>query len=154
MNDLQDLAIASVTESIPLELAATLIPTGAATPSRGTGLWSFGAGDSEPLRYPIRVPVGRRITAWSIKAHKQSNAGNTMTARLMKRTGGALTGLTETAVSTVTNAVNNPGALNLGASGLTVDVIAGEAYFIEITDGAGVAGDYAGDASFTHVPTP
>lgn len=122
---------------VPWCAASPTFPTGGATPPTSVGFWSVGASDSDPVYYPVAIPVGCRITAYSMRVRKQTNAGTTISATLYRNetTGNTVIGATQT------NSANNPGYVGLGQTGLTETVITAANYFLEVSSTAVGAGD-------------
>lgn len=96
--------------------------------------------------FPLILPVGLKITAWSMQFNKTSNATQTLHATLTSNDG---TSDVATSIgSTQTNAANNPGFISLGQAGLSTVVAAGSTYFINVF-GSGVTGDFVYGYSVT-----
>ena len=112
-------------------------PAGGAVLDSGTGILGLGLGTSTvPQALPLQLPVGFVIAGWQIKLNKTSASG-TITAKLIDQNG-----FSGTPGASDTNSANNPGAITLSKTGLSVTVQAGHAYYLELT-GGGVTGDFA-----------
>lgn len=99
--------------------------------------------------FPIPLNVGDTITAWTVYAKKTSDNTNTMTADLFFQTGG--TGTPSQTGATAANSANNPGAITLTTSGLSVAVTAGTFFSIGVQMTAGAtAGDLVMLAEVTY----
>lgn len=83
----------------------------------------------ESLWYPIDIPEGSVITAWTLSANKTTNATNTFRANIVKQ---STAGVTSAFGTQQSNAVNNPGAITLGQSAQTLTVAAGDALMLEV----------------------
>jgi hypothetical protein len=100
--------------------------------------WVFGT-DTGHLICPLPLPVGFRLTSWTLYGAKTSTSG-TMTAKLFDfdmTTGAAPTQIG----ATQSNSANNPGVITLGQAGLTTTTVAGHSYFIDVGPGSGITGD-------------
>lgn len=122
---------------IPWCAASPTFPTSTGTPPTSVGFWSVGASDSDPVYYPVAIPVGCRIKSYSMRVRKQTNAGTTITATLYRNetTGNTVIG------SSQASSANNPGYIGLGQTGLTETVITAASYFLEVASTAVGAGD-------------
>lgn len=133
----------TVTLDIPPS-AATATNAVGTPPTYGLYNWVFGT-STNAVVYPVSLPVGCRLLSWNVRAVKTTSAATTVTAQMeyaVDGTGGNLIGTTQT------NSANNPGAINLGVSGLSHDIVAGRDYMIIIV-GGGVAGDGSYQATVT-----
>lgn len=83
----------------------------------------------ESLWYPLDIPEGAVITAWTLSANKTTNATNTFRANIVKQ---STAGVTSAFATQQSNAVNNPGAITLGQSALSLTVAAGDALMLEV----------------------
>lgn len=92
---------------------------------------------------PLRVQLGRPITAWSVRFIKNSTSG-TIAARLLRSTpggGGAIqVGTTRT--------LSIQSVASIGESSLNEQPVANAAYFISVR-GGGTSGDFAQDYQLT-----
>lgn len=85
---------------------------------------------------PCNFEVGEVITAWSAKLNKASASG-TITAEFVSQDAA---GTQSQIGSSQTNAGVSPGAIALGATGLSTTVASGSTYFIRVS-GGGTTGD-------------
>lgn len=109
------------------------------SPSSITGVqkgWLLAASTNK-IAYPLRLPVGSRITGYSVFVEKNTDNTNTLTARLYSTRTSTLG--TESALgSGVANNANSPGFMLLSESGLAIDILAGFEYYLVFTPGGGI----------------
>ncbi len=113
-----------------------------------SGRWNLGNSSTDEVCHPLRVRNGDTITGWSVAVSKQSDATNTLTARLERVD--VLTGAQATVGAAQTNSANNPGSVVFSQSGLTELVTASYTYRIIViqSDATPSAVDYVYGAFF------
>lgn len=110
--------------------------------------WQIPAGSSTAIAR-VRVPLGRKITAWSVQFRKVSNGSGTLTAYLFD-IGPAANGSAISQVgSTQSTSANAPGAVTLGQPGLSA-VATGSTFYQIVIEGAAATGDLIIGYSITH----
>lgn len=99
---------------------------------------------------PVRVSSGERITAWSVLVRHTTNSAAQMTANLVRQpVSGAVTN-----VGSVQSSVAQTTRQALGSTGLTHDVLTGEAYFIDVDCPGATQTFEVFLGSVTVIPTP
>lgn len=154
-------ALVAVSSAGVMTLKSTFTRTaiynaGLCQPLNGSGT-QFSAGQLQLLTdityntCAIDLEVGEVLTAWSVKLSKTSASG-TITAELVDQSSSG----SQTQIgSSQTNSANNPGAISLGATGLSTTAATGHSYFIRVA-GGGTTGDLllSWEATSTFTMTP
>jgi len=86
--------------------------------------WVF---NNSYVRFPLRLPVGSVISAWSMNFRKNSTSASSVSAKLCEQDNA---GNLSQIGATQTNSANSPGVIALGQSGLAAPVVAGHSYVI------------------------
>jgi hypothetical protein len=151
------IASGSVTSSLPMQapdyryttVQTQVVPAGMANarlsgPTWVAESWSVST-TTTALIYPLPVRVGDVITGWTLYFQKTSAAG-TIQAGLYELA--QTTGVSTQQGSTQSNAANNPGYTSFAVTGLSITVVAGKHYHVEII-GGGTTGDFFLGLEFT-----
>ena len=95
-----------------------------------------GTGVNGLATFPVPLRVGDKITAWTIYLRKVTDGSNTITAQLHSYDQSSNTFVDQAAQTT---SANNPGAVTLGQTGLSLTLAANVYYFVSVgmTAGAG-----------------
>lgn len=97
------------------------------------------AGSANKLTVPISLPVGSRITSYTLYCNKLTNNTNTLAARLFRCAAATGTIGVETALGAGnSSSANAPGAIVLTETGLSIDIIAAAEFYLQIAPGGGV----------------
>lgn len=117
---------------------ASAQPAGSGGPTYGNAgaAWLYGTTTGE-LTYPINVPAPCTITGYRLYVQKTSASG-TISARIYSQPNNGGSHVGQGAGSS--NNANNPGAIQLTETGLTIAVASGTPYHLETT-GGGTNGD-------------
>ncbi len=103
------------------------------------GYWALTASGNR-LTFPIQLPVGSRITGYTLYVNKLTDNTNTLSARLWSLIGFGATIGTGTALGAgSTDAGNSTGDDLMTETGLSVDIATGLAYVLAVQPGTGVA---------------
>lgn len=113
-----------------------------------SGRWNLGNSSTDEVCFPLRIRNGDTITGWSVAVSKQSDATNTLTARLERVD--VLTGAQVTVGTEQTLSTNAPGSHVFSQSGLSELVTASYTYRIVAlqSDATPSAVDYVYGAFF------
>lgn len=124
------------TRNYSAALAAPASTSSSPTFSSSPPFYNIGA-TAVAVVCPIFAPVGARITALQAFVEKTSNATFTVQAVLHDTNTATFTRLTTPIGS---NNANNPGAVSVGATGLSIDVQAGHIYELHVNESTGLPG--------------
>jgi hypothetical protein len=103
------------------------------------------------LTAPLPLKVGDVITSYSVYVNKTSGTGDILSVRIWAtRMFGSVIESAQTVE--VTNAVNAPGLITMGSTGLSVTVVAGWQYYIVAKTAFSAGADvvYGAELSYTH----
>lgn len=116
----------------------TLIVPSAAAQSQATYASPSWTVITTPLVYPVTVPANATITGWTLYLKKGSNATFTVTAQMRKWVQDTVTNFTAQ-----NNAVNAPGYITLGESGVSHAVSSGEQWEVIVSDSGATSLDFS-----------
>lgn len=104
--------------------------TGNVVTSSGIHIYrEFDGATTNVITCPITLPSGSRITGYTVYLTKSSNAGTTLTTRIISTNNQF--GGTANEGAGATNSANAPGAITLTESGLTINTVAGTIYYMQ-----------------------
>ena len=111
-----------------------------------TARWGLAA-NSNPIVYPVKLPVGARITGYKVFFRKVTTSATTITTRLYKTN--SQTG-TETSISAGISDSGNADGLKAIGESATEDVAVNNAYYITAKNDAVAPGDQLFSAEVTY----
>lgn len=95
------------------------------------------SGSGARLTMPLTLRAGDRVTGWGVYVKKNTDATNTITARLY-HVNGSVTGTESPAGPAVSDNSNAPTFISLSQTGLDLNVITGDQLVIVFTPGGGI----------------
>lgn len=113
--------------------------------------WTLAASTNK-IAYPIRLPVGARITSYAVWLEKNTNGSATVTARIYATRTSTL-GTESAQGSGNSSSLNAPGFIQLTETGLSIDITAGFEYYVVLTPSGSVTSSadvlYSAEVSYT-----
>lgn len=103
------------------------------------GSIELGTGTDRNANLPLILREGSTLTSWNVRINKRSSTGTVSVKLVESSSSGSVAQLG----ATQSNSANAPGAIDLGQTGLSVSIVSGRRYFIEVTGGGSTtpAGD-------------